>query len=195
VRAVWVAWLVASSLPGAPLAAQDATLAAANPAAAPALARGERVRLWLAGSSTHVGSRKKISGTVESVSPEALVVRPFEASASPVTLSRTQIDMLEVARGTRRRWPEGAAIGFVPGAVFGVAAGYALSCDDYNASCNGAAGAVVGLVLGAGTACLGALVGLAFKTDRWVSVPTRPKVALQLAPVKGGLRAAVIVRY
>ncbi len=80
--------------------------------------------------------------------------------------------------------------------MLGGVAGYLVTCDDYNASCNGGAALVGGLVVGAATAGLGALVGLAFKTDRWVKVRVHePHVALAFASAHGGFRAGVTVRY
>lgn len=190
-RAAAAAWFISSCLLAAPLAAQG------EPAAPFALARGERVRLWLLGSESPAGNRKKLTGTIEWTSPEAIVLRPREASAPPITLKLSQIDTLEVARGTRKRWPEGAAIGFVPGALFGGAVGYVLSCDaDPPASCSLGAALVGGLVVGAGTAGLGALIGLAFKADRWVELPTsKPQVKLTLLPARSGLRASLSVQF
>ncbi len=179
-----VNWLVALSLVASSLAAQEGSATSAS------LAPGERVRLRL------LGSGKKVTGTIESAAPDAIAVRPRNTTQPPLKLTLSQIDELEVARGRRSRWPEGAIIGFVPGALLLGAAGYALSCDDYNASCNTETALVVGLVGGAATAGLGALVGLAIKTDRWVKVPVRkPHVALTIAPVRAGFRAAVTVRY
>ena len=190
-RAAAAAWFVASCLLAAPLAAQD------EPATASALARGERVRLWMLGSESPAGGRKKLTGTIESTSPGTIELRPREASAAPITLKLAQVERLEVARGTRKRWPEGAAIGFVPGALFGGAVGYVLSCDaDPPDSCSLGPALVGGLVVGAGTAGLGALIGLAFKADRWVELPTRkPQVKLTLLPARSGFRASLSVQF
>lgn len=189
-RTAATGWVIAACLLAAPLAAQG------QPAAASDLARGETVRLWLSGSESP-GSRKKLTGTIESTSPGTLKLQLREASAAPITLKLAQIDRLEVARGTRRRWPEGAAIGFVPGALFGGAGGYVLSCDaDPPDSCSLGSALAGGLVVGAATAGLGALIGLAFKADRWVELPTRkPQVELTLLPARSGLRASVSVQF
>ena len=190
-RAAAGAWFIASCLLAAPLAAQG------QPATASALAPGERVRLWLLDSEKPAGSRKKLTGTIESTSPGTIELRPQKAPAAPITLKLSQIDKLEVARGTRRRWPEGAAIGFVPGALFGGAVGYVLSCDaDPPESCSLGSALVGGLVVGAGTAGVGALIGLAVKADRWVEVPTRkPQVKLTLLPARSGFRASLSVQF
>jgi hypothetical protein len=186
-RAAPTAWLLASCL-AASLAAEDKT-------AAPAFVQGERVQVWLAGD-LKTGHLEKISGTLESVSPEAIVVRPRGAPATPITLKLSKIERAEVVRGKRSHWPEGAGIGFVTGAVLGGIAGYALSCDDYNASCNGGTALAGGLVVGVATGGLGALVGLAFKTDRWVKVPLpKAKVALTLLPTPSGFRGSLSVRF
>ena len=113
-----------------------------------------------------------------------------------MTLKLSKVERVEVVRGTRSHWVEGAAIGFVPGAVFLGAVVYVMGCDDYNASCNTGEAVLAGLVGGVATAGVGALIGLAVKSDRWVKVPLpKPKVALSLAPMRGGLRAAVTVRF
>ena len=187
-RAASVAWLLASCL--------AATLAAEDQAAAPVPVPGERVQLWLMGDVNKRGDLKKITGTFESLSPVAITVRPRGASATPMTLKLSKVERIEVVRGTRSHWVEGAAIGFVPGAVFLGAVVYVMGCDDYNASCNTGEAVLAGLVGGVATAGVGALIGLAVKGERWVKVPLpKPKVALALAPMRGGVRAAITVRF
>ena len=72
-----------------------------------------------------------------------------------------------------------------------------MALDDCYRDCN-RTGHVVGygLVGGAVTGTVGGLIGLAVKTDRWAPVATgRPKVALDLAPTKGGFRANLSIRF
>jgi hypothetical protein len=100
-----------------------------------------------------------------------------------------------VVRWRRSRWRQGAVIGFVPGALFMFA--FLSSLNDCYRDCPFDSEAVgYGLVGGVITGTLGALIGLAVKTDRWVPVEVlRPKLALTLAPAKGGLRADLSLRF
>jgi len=190
-RVAAVAWFAASCLSVSPLAAQSA------PVAAPAFARGERVRLRLLDGASAPGGGRKLRGTIGSASPETIELFPPGGSTAPITLKLSQVAKLEVVRGKRTRWREGAAIGFVPGALFGGGAAYVLSCDaDPPESCSAGSALAGALIVGAGTAGVGALIGLAIKTDRWIEVPTRkPQLRLSLVPVRSGLRASLSVRY
>ncbi len=160
-------------------------------AAFSSLAQGERVRLRLS-------SGKKLRGTLETASPVAIVLRPKDPAQAPLRLVPADLERLEVARGRRSHWREGGLIGFVPGALFFGFAGGVLACDDQGSDCQGAEPTVLiaGLVGGAATAGVGALVGLAIKTDRWVEVDgSGPNVSLGVAPTRGGLRAGVSLRF
>ena len=176
--AVLVAWPGASAVMAA-----DAAVALAD------LSRGDRVRLRLSGGG------KTVHGTVDASGPDEVIVRPKDLATPLLRLSPQQMEKLEVVRGQRSRWREGAVIGFVPGAVFlGVVVWATADC--YN-NCDNT-GEVVGdaLLGGAITGTLGALIGLAVKTDRWAPVATgRPKVALDLAPTNGGFRANLSLRF
>jgi hypothetical protein len=153
------------------------------------LSRGDRVRLRLSSGGG------KVRGTIDAAGPEEIVVRPKDPAQVPLRLSPPQMEMLEVVRGRRSRWLGGAIIGFVPGAFLGAAAAVGLSeCDPDCDHTDRALG--WGLVTGAVTGTVGALVGLAIKTDRWVSVERpRPKVVLSLAPARGGFRAGLAVSF
>ncbi len=111
---------------------------------------------------------------VVEVEGDTLVVRLHEngpATRVPIASARA----LEVSRGSRRRWPEGAVIGFVPGFAFGAYAGHVLGCDDQGPGCTAwPATLAAGAVLGASTAAVGALVGLLFKKERWEPVAFDP---------------------
>jgi hypothetical protein len=156
------------------------------------LTSGDRVRLRLAGSG------KSLRATIESVTADELVLRPLD-SAKPLRLSLAQLRSLEVARGRRSQWRSGALIGFIPGALFFGWVGAALACIDFTEcpSSQWGDGALVGgLVGGVATASVGALVGLAFKTDRWVRVHERkPKLALMVAPANGQVRVGLSVSF
>ena len=151
------------------------------------LARGDRVRLRLSAEG------ESVRGTVDAAGPGEIVVRPRDAARPPLHLSPQQMASLEVVRGRRSHWLGGAIIGFVPGALLGVAVAANRECDP---DCDHTGAAVgYGLVGGAVTATAGALIGLAIRTDRWVPVRQGPQVALTLAPAKGGLRAALSLRF
>lgn len=175
---------MATTLTAAPARAGEGSVPLAS------LSRGDRVRL------TPAGGGKTIRGTIEEAAADAIVLRPGDAVDSPLRFSPTQMEKIEVAHGRRSRWREGALIGFVPGAAFFGYAGWVLACDEMG-PCNGSGAALaLGLMGGAATGAIGALVGLAIKTDRWVLVEEgRPKVAFALVPQKHGFRAGVSVRF
>jgi hypothetical protein len=154
-----------------------------------ALASGDRVRLRFAGNG------KSLRATIESVTADELFLRPLGV-AQPLRLSLAQLQSLEVARGRRSQWRKGALIGFVPGALFlGYVAG-ALCIDCVDKDFQPGDALVGGLIGGVATGSVGALVGLAFKTDRWVRVHERkPKVSLTLAPAKGQVRVGLSVSF
>jgi len=172
----WATWLILGALSAPAVAGAEDSLTLAN------LSRGDRVRLRLSSGG------KTVRGTLDASGPDELVVRPNDPGQPPLRLSPQQMAKLEVVRGRRSRWREGAVIGFVPGALFMGFMDVAL--DDCYRDCDRSGVLIYGLVGGAITGTLGALVGLAIKTDRWVLVQKRsPKVALALAPTKGGFRA------
>lgn len=152
------------------------------------LARGEKVRLRL------TSDREPVYGTIDAAGPGEIVVRREDPALPALRLSPQQMKKLEVARGRRSHWGVGAAVGFVPGAFLGVAAAMNAECDP---NCDHTGEAVgYALVAGAVTASLGALVGLAIRTDRWVRVEDRPaKLSLSLAPANGGFRAGLSLSF
>jgi hypothetical protein len=178
----WASWLVFGALSAAAVAGAEDSLTLAD------LTRGDRVRLRLSSGG------KKVRGTVDAAGRDEIVVSPRDPAQPPLRLSPQQMAKLEVVRGRRSRWREGAAIGFVPGALF---MGFMdLALDDCYRDCDRSGVLIYGLAGGAITGTLGALVGLAIKTDRWVPVQTRsPKLALALAPTKGGFRAGLSFSY
>jgi len=159
------------------------------------LAPGDRVRVEVK------GDRDTLIATIESVTADELVLKSMGA-AQPLRLSLGQLDQLEVSRGSRTQWRKGAVIGLIPGAVVGGLAGALIQCDPYASDCNpdatlAAAGGLAGaIILGGATATVGALIGLAFKTDHWVRVHEgKQKVSLNLAPARGGVRAGLTVGF
>ena len=149
------------------------------------LSRGDQVRVRLTSGGDPV------RGTLDAAGPDEIVVRPRDPSQKALRLSPQQVAKLEVVRGRRSHWALGAAIGFVPGALLGGVAALATAECDPDCDHTGEALAY-GCVGGAITSAVGALVGLAIRTDRWVLVQERrPKLALTLAPAKGGFRAGL----
>ena len=153
------------------------------------LARGDQVRVRLTSGG------KPIRGTIDAAGPGEIVVRPKDAAQPPLRLSPQRMAKLEVVRGRRSHWVRGAVIGFIPGALVGGVSAVAFS-DCYR-DCDHAGDVVkYALVAGAMTGTVGALIGLAVKTDRWVLVQDRrPKLALSLAPARGGFRAGLSVGF
>ena len=155
----------------------------------PTLVRGDRVRVRLGG--------KTKTGTIEALTTEGLLLRSSR-HAETTLMPLESIQKLEVARGQRSHWEEGALIGFVPGALLlGGLAGQLACMDAQWEPCNGTGAAVEGaLIGGAATAGVGALVGLAIKTDRWVVVEQRkPQLGLTVMPSRGGFGAGVSLRF
>ena len=153
------------------------------------LSRGDQVRLRLASGG------KSVRGTLDAAGPDEIVLRPRDPAQPLLRVPSQQLAKLEVVRGRRSHWVRGAVIGFVPGALFMGAAVLALS-DCYRDCDETGEVLAYGLAGGAITGAVGALIGLAVKTDRWVLVQDRrPKVGLSLAPLKGGFRADLSLRF
>lgn len=153
------------------------------------LVSGDAVRLQLA------GNRKTIRATIESLTDDEMVLRPRNA-IEPLRVSLSHLQDLEVTRGRRSHWKQGGLIGFIPGAVFmGAAFGTGIDCYrdcDFDPK----AGVIAGVFGGIITGSLGALVGLAIRTDAWVRVEERkPRVDLILAPTKGQMRFGLSVSF
>jgi hypothetical protein len=171
------------------LAGPVTLVAADRPLTLADLSPGDQVRLRLS-----VGG-ESVRGRVEAAGADEIVVRPKDATQPPLHLSPHQMTKVSVARGRRSHWVSGAVIGFVPGALFTAAAVVGLRECDPECDHTGAA-LGYGLVGGAITGTVGALIGLAVKTDRWVPVEARrPQMALTLAPMKGGFRGHLSLRF
>lgn len=83
------------------------------------------------------------------------------------TVARDWITRAEVARGTRSRTGQGAAIGLLAGALAGVVIGSAAMGDDPYAGVGGLMGAGVGAAAGL---LIGAAVGSSLHAPRWIEV-------------------------
>jgi len=180
-----VVWLAVTALAAPVAGAQD-------PVPPPStLVPGDRVRL------EKTPDRKGLIATIESVTEGELVVKSVKTSET-LRLDRSQLHNLEVSRGQRTQWRKGAKIGFVPGFLFfGFAGGAAACIDTPDCSWQPGYGLVTGVLGGAVTGGLGALIGLAYKTDRWVPVPEpkKPRVSVMLAPIPGQARFGVTVSF
>lgn len=154
------------------------------------LSSGDRVRLKLADNG------KSLRATVESVTADELVLQQPGVS-EPLRLSLPQLRSLEVARGRSSHWLKGAVIGSIPGAIIAGFAGARSTCYYDDDTCfNGWAAVGGALVGGIATASVGALIGLAVRTDRWVKVHERkPKVALILVPTRREMRAGLSISF
>jgi hypothetical protein len=142
---------------------------------------GERVRFRAVGLG---GGRQH--GTVVAQDATALVIS-LTAGADPIRVPLDAFERLEVARGQRRHFWTGAAVGFVPGFAYGFFVGWILGCDDQGPDCTAYDAAfATGAILGAGTALAGGLVGLLFKSDRWQRIQTgRVRVTVRSLPRQG----------
>ena len=156
------------------------TDAAVAPSAWPVT--GERVRLMTVGAET----RQK--GVVVQSDAEFLIVS-LGSGQPPVRIPLASIERLEIARGRRTAAKEGALWGGVLGTVLGGLAVFGLSqamCD-YGSDCGGSMEAFLAGagIFGAAGAGVGALAGLAVKTDRWERVPV-DRVRVGIRPVAHG---------
>ena len=115
---------------------------------AEALPTGTRVRVTLAGTS------KRLSGTVSSLDHQTLAVEGPKHGIRTFRLN--EVAKVEASSGRRSRWVEGA--------VLGVVAGTAIACARTR-PCIGPGNVVF--------AVPGALLGVAFKTERWKEVHVR----------------------
>jgi hypothetical protein len=149
---------------------------AALPAAAqPALRGGEHVRIRAGDVTGHY--------TVVSVGTDSLTLRV--AAAEPLTVAFTAFDRLDLHLGRRTRSQgalRGAGIGFLIGAMTGVAGGL-LTGD-------GGEPFAHGVLLGFTGAVAGGAVGAVAPGDRWRRVRTLGSVELAATP-----RGYVVITY
>ena len=152
------------------------------------VATGEKVRVVSTGLGDHTGV---VLGTdAESVTVSVGPGKP------PVRIPIASIKRLDVARGRRSAAKEGAITGSLIGGALGIVAVHYLSqalCEggsDCDASLEG-----YGIGFGmfaAGGAGLGALTGLAIKTDKWVRVPVSDlRVAVSPVPKGAGVQVSL----
>lgn len=172
-----------------------AVLAAAVAGAAPPPSEwpgtGEKVRI----TTRTAGLDRETRGLVVQSDAHSLTVS-LGSGKPPVRVPLSSIKSLDVARGRRRAVKEGAISGGLVGVVLGAAAVYVASnalCE-YDTDCDASPqGYGIGIgAFAAGGAGLGALVGLAIKTDRWERVPVdRVRVALRPVPRGAGVQVSL----
>ena len=146
------------------------------------LAPGARVRLYA--SQTADGRYGRFVGRIVRWVPDSLTLKPEDDL--PVVVPVASITRLEVSRGRRSNWAEGAGIGLLVGAatgaiVFGLASG---DCEGwcFTAESAAAAGAVVFGGLGG---VIGLIAGASTTTERWVEVPLA-RLRVSFAPQRDG---------
>jgi hypothetical protein len=161
------------------------------------LSPGDKVRFATA------DNRGTTVGNVVAADSDTLLLS-LPGAETPVRLSWPSLRKLEVHRGRRSQAEKGAKIGAlslaIPVALLSVAVEGAKDIDCWSADCRsqsglwlvaltgGAAGATVGILTGA-------LIGSAFKTDRWDKVGL-PPVHLSLIPQRrGGMAVALTLRF
>jgi hypothetical protein len=146
------------------------------------LQAGDRIRFKTPASSS------AMKGTLVAVDDAALTLAPEGRGTAHKTFARSEIANLEVARGKKRNVLWGALGGAAVGLAVDLVATAADDAD--NDPCD--YGACV--VLPAMGAAVGALVGLAIKTDRWEAVPSE-KLGLAVLPNRHGVRLSLSLRF
>jgi hypothetical protein len=163
-------------------------LAAAD-AGAQQLRPGDRIRV-----RTMSGGPAEMVGTYQGSEPDHLVL--FTSQSTRVEVPWDNLSRLELSRGMQTNAGKGALIGLGVGGAAGLALGLAFVADDSGFYEDVNAGHVVfaTLVFGAAGAGLGALIGLASKSERWQTVPAE-QWRIQVAPdLKGGVTIGVNLR-
>ena len=151
------------------------------------VAAGEKVRVTATGSGLDDETGVVVDADAQSVTVSLGPGKP------PVRIPLSSIKRLDVARGRRTAAKEGAISGGILGLVLGVLAVHTVShalCENATDCDASPQGYGIGAgVFAAGGAGLGALVGLAIKTDRWERVPVdRLRVAIGPVPAGAGVQ-------
>ncbi len=126
------------------------------------------------------GSPQQYVGTLVNWDADTLVMESGNIFALPLE----SVTTLEVSAGRRSQTGLGAGIGALIGAVIG-AVGGAAGCTGGGFVSPGGCAFAGGLVFGIGGALLGAVVGTATKTDRWVAVPL-DRLRVSVGPQRDG---------
>ncbi len=156
------------------------SLEAASSALAQQPAIGERVRVKAL--SEGLGRPIEIVGTLEQRASAYLIVRP--PGAAPARIAWDDVWRFQVSRGRHSNSGKGAMIGLGIGGALGLALGISLTGDDFFDVGAGDV-ALISLQMGAMGAGIGALIGMASKSERWETVPPHAW-RIQVAPDPGG---------
>lgn len=131
----------------------------------PVVAPGDRVRVSAGGVFPG-----RLVGTVMSLTPDTFVLE-IEGRSQPLALPLASLETLQVSRGRKSHWPEGAVIGALAGAGIGTIVSYrfGFGCVAKIANrCVATGGWILGGLLGL---LIGADIGASIKSDRWETVP------------------------
>ena len=146
---------------------------------------GERVRARTLDGATH-------DGLVRTLDATELGLQIDQDGADLLLLPLSALEKLEVQRGQGRAGEKGARIGAVVGGSLGAILAVSFISGDcpitgsYGTGCPDAAlllVPVLAVVVAAPFALIGALVGSAFKTDRWEEVPLSPQLRTSVTPI------------
>ncbi|MFI4946141.1 MAG: hypothetical protein ACHP85_22890 [Burkholderiales bacterium] len=181
-RVVALSVLLAASSPS--LLAQDQSQ----------LRPGARIRIRPATGHGHW-----IKGTFATLDAKQLTLQRRDETG-PVVFERSEVKKLEVSAGRGRK--KAAAIGALVGVTLSGAFTLLNALGDGDDWCSGSGCAAMFFVFGIPTAATGSLVGAAVAPERWRDVPLSPmtplaagRVGLTLTPTRGGLSAALSLRF
>jgi hypothetical protein len=157
---------------------------------APQLARGSRVRLHLTAPEARV-----LRGMLIGATTDSLRLLP-DHGRDTTALSTASVAQVDLSVGRRAQAGKGALLGMGIGAGLGLVLGVAAAAEGCSGFCTETGpediGAVM-LVLGGVGAGIGALVGGATHTDRWVQTPS-PWLVMRVNPASGRLGAGLRIR-
>jgi len=156
--------------------------AAAQAAGDSPLQIGDRIRIRTPASSS------AMTGTLVATDDAALTLAPEGRDTARKKFARYEIAKLEVARGKKTNVVWGA----VGGAAAGLMVDLVATAADQSDSGPCDFGACI--ILPAMGAAVGALVGLAIKTDRWEVVPA-DKLGLTVLPTRHGVQLSLTLRF
>lgn len=178
---------IARSFRRAALALAAICLAAPD-AGAQELRTGDRIRI-----KTVSGEPSQMTGIYYASEAESLVFHVDQSVQALVPWA--DISRLQLSRGVHNNAGKGALIGFGVGGALGLTLGLvAVNEDDSYFDTAAADVLLVTGVIGAFGAGVGALIGLASKSERWQTIP-REQWQIQVAPdPKGGVAIGLSLR-
>ena len=135
-----------------------------------------------------------VRGTL--VSAEADSIRLLkDGRRETLAFSTAGVSQVDTTAGRRTRTGKGALLGAGIGAAAGLALGVAATIEGCSGFCTDPAPgeiAAVSLIVGGIGAAIGALVGSATHTDRWVPA-SKPRMAIEVAPTIGKRRIGLML--